>query len=228
MTGPVRVLVVDDDPLVAAVNKGFVDRVEGFRTVGVAGTGQDALDRVGHGGVDLVLLDVHLPDVPGTEVLRRLREGTPDLDVLMVTAAREVDTVQAAVRGGAVSYLLKPFTAEDLRVRLLHYRQVREHLSSVAAAEQSDVDRAFTGPSEALLARGMPKGLSRETAQRVEQALRVAGEEGLSATECAESLGASRVSARRYLEHFAATGRVGVHLRYGSTGRPERRYAWRP
>ncbi|QNG36396.1 response regulator [Geodermatophilus sp. Leaf369] len=223
----VRVLVVDDDPMVAAVNRGFVGRVDGFTVVGVAATGQDALDRVDLGGVDLVLLDVHLPDLVGTEVLRRLRESSPDVDVLMVTAAREVDTVQAAVRGGAVSYLLKPFTAEDLRVRLLHYREVREHLSSVGAAEQSDVDRAFTGPREAQLARGLPKGLSRETAQRVEQVLRAAGEPGLSASECAEALGASRVSARRYLEHHLSTGQAVVHLRYGTTGRPERRYTWR-
>ena len=91
---------------------------------------------------------------------------------------------------------------------------------------QDDVDRVFVrtaGGSAGAV--GLPKGMSAETALLVQEALR-SSEVTLSATEVAEVVGVSRVSARRYLEHFVTTGQADVRLRYGSTGRPERRYRW--
>lgn len=73
----------------------------------------------------------------------------------------------------------------------------------------------------------LPKGLTPPTAQLVERVLRAADGD-LSAAECAERCELSRVSARRYLEHFVETGAAVVRLRYGGTGRPERRYRWGP
>lgn len=216
------VLVVDDDFMVASIHTRFVDRVEGFRVVGQAATGETALAEVVRLEPDLVLLDVHLPDLSGIDVLRRLRAEGHDVGVIMVTAARESDTVRAAAAAGAAQYLVKPFEYDDLAARLATYRQAHEALRDLEAADQEDIDAVF-----APLGRGrpaLPKGLSVETARLVEDALRSA-EGDLSAAECAEQVGVSRVSARRYLEHFVAQGTATVRLRYGGAGRPERRYS---
>jgi response regulator of citrate/malate metabolism len=217
----VAVLVVDDDFMVARIHTQFVERTPGFRVVGVASTGQAALDDIARLRPDLVLLDVHLPDMTGIDVLRRLRGDGDDVGVLMVTAAREADTVRAAASGGAVHYLVKPFDYEDLRVRLETFRTAHLALSGSGAPGQQDIDAVF-GAAAPTAAAILPKGLSTETADLVESALREAGE--LSAAECADVVGISRVSARRYLEHFVARGSAGVRLQYGGGGRPERRY----
>jgi response regulator of citrate/malate metabolism len=224
-----RVLVVDDDFMVARIHRGFVERVAGFEVVGTARTGDEALALVAELKPDLVLLDLYLPDAFGLDVVARLRAAGETCDVLVITAAKEADAVRGALRQGVVGYLLKPFAFADLEQRLLTYaaeraRDLGDDLT------QAEIDAAFTssqpvgrGPVAAL-----PKGLSAETAEAVERALRESGESGetLSATECAEVVGISRVSARRYLEHFVSFGRAEVTLRYGSTGRPERRYRW--
>ena len=221
----IRVLVVDDDFMVAKVHAAFVERVPGFTVAGVAHTGREALAAVPALRPDLLLLDIHLPDLSGIEVLRGLREAGQHVDVLVVTAAKEVDTVRQALHGGIVNYLLKPFDQDALRGRLEQYAATARSLATLEEAGQSDLDRLFG--SRSLRAAGqLPKGLSKESADLVRRALReVDGD--LSASECGERTGLSRVSARRYLEHFAETGLVEVRLRHGGAGRPERRYAWR-
>lgn len=220
----IKVLIVDDDFMVAKVHAGFVRQTPGFAVVGVAHTGAQALVEAKRLQPDLVLLDIHLPDISGLDLLQQLREEVPELDVLVISAAREVDTVRRALRGGIVHYLMKPFSNEDLRERLEHYQQAYRPLaSSKSTAEQSDVNRVF-GMSRSE--RPLPKGCSVETLRLVEQLLRDTGTD-LSASEAADRLGTSRVSARRYLEYLSDDGRVEVQLRYGGVGRPERRYVWR-
>jgi response regulator of citrate/malate metabolism len=225
----IRVLVVDDDFMVARIHAAFVERVPGFGVTGVAHSGAEALRLATELRPDLVLLDIHLPDLSGIEVLRRLREGRPDVDVLVISAAKEVDTVRRALRGGVVNYLLKPFDQEALRDRLQQYARAHLPLAAAPTIAQSDLDRIFGGASRAEPVEGvgrLPKGLSAESAELVRRVLRDSDGE-LSASECAERTGLSRVSARRYLEHFTETGQAEVRLRYGVAGRPQRRYAWR-
>lgn len=225
MSDTVDVLVVDDDFLVVRVHTRFVDNVAGFRVVATAATGQQALDAVREHEPDLVLLDVHLPDMTGIEVLRRLRSDGNEVGVLMVTAAREVEQVRAARTGGAVGYLVKPFGQQDLATRLEDFRAQLQRLDEVErdSADQGEIDAIFGGASApAASPASLPKGLSAETGELVLAAVREA--QDLSATECAEAVGLSRVTARRYLEPYTATGVLQVRQQYGSIGRPERRY----
>ncbi len=236
MTGspaPIRVLVVDDDFMVAKIHRRFVEDVEGFVVVGEARTGAEALQAVADLGPDLVLLDIYLPDISGLEVLRRLRQEGGSVDVLVVTAARDVETVKESIRGGAVQYLIKPFTAEVMRDRLLDFRRARssvERLATDGEVGQRQVDKIFgTVRRPASVEAGLPKGLSIQTLRLVVTELRTAigqGDGTLSASECAVRAGLARVSTRRYLEHLAAIGYAEVSLKYGSAGRPERRYRW--
>jgi response regulator of citrate/malate metabolism len=237
----IGVLVVDDDFMVARVHRRLVERIPGFAVVGEARTGGEALQQVEELRPDLVLLDIYLPDMSGLEVVRRLRAGmgaprrpaaeegvgqavpptrSHEPDVLVITAARDAETVRSALRGGAVHYIIKPFDSAVLHDRLLHYAQKHQELQQIDAADQAKVDRIF-GASSAR--QRMPKGLTAETAELVRDALR-SSTDGLSASECAELTGVSRVSARRYLEFFVESRQAEVRLRYGTTGRPERRY----
>ncbi len=221
----IEVLIVDDDFMVARIHSGFVERTPGFAVTGVAKTGAEALALAARLQPDLVLLDVYLPDVSGLDLLGDLREAAPEVDVLVISAAREAETVRRALRGGIVHYLVKPFAYDDLRVRLEHYQLAYAAMGG-EHADQADIDRVFNiRPS----GKPLPKGFSAETLKLVEQTLRDndATPGDLSAAETASLLGISRVSARRYLEHLAGTGKAEVALRYGEVGRPERRYSWR-
>lgn len=219
-----RVLVVDDDFMVASIHTRFVERVPGFVPVGVAATGRAALEETGRLRPDLLLLDVHLPDFSGLEVLRRLRAAGDEVGVIMVTAAREAETVRAAAASGAAHYLVKPFEREDLEARLDAFRRARQALEALdgdgGRVAQDAIDQVFqtAAPARAVL----PKGLSTETADAVLASLS-AGED-LSATDVAERIGVSRVSARRYLEFFVESGRATARLQYGGAGRPQRLY----
>ncbi|MEI5523032.1 response regulator [Streptomyces brasiliscabiei] len=225
--GTIDVLVVDDDFMVARVHRTFVERVEPFRVVGVASTGEQAVAAVDELRPDLVLLDLYLPDGFGLDVIPRLRTAGHDCDVMVISAAREADSVRGAVRHGVVDYLLKPFEFEELRSRLQRYAAQRGRLLTTVVRGQADVDRVLAGATAPASAAGaLPKGMSVETAELIESTLRDA-DGTLSATECATLTGISRVSARRYLEYFHGTGSADVSLRYGVAGRPERRYSWR-
>jgi response regulator of citrate/malate metabolism len=221
----IDVLVVEDDFMVARIHRGFVDSVEGFRVVGTANCGEQALTAVAELQPDLVLLDLYLPDMFGLDVIPRLRTAGHDCDVLVISAAREAEAVRGAVRQGVVDYLLKPFDAADLKERLERYSARRGNLHAAVVTGQADVDRALGRVTAPARTPTLPKGMSVETAELVERTLRTA-DGSLSAAECATRVGISRVSARRYLEHLTVTDRAEVSLRYGHTGRPERRYQW--
>ncbi|MFE4215633.1 response regulator [Streptomyces sp. NPDC056844] len=229
--GVTKVLVVDDDFMVAKLHSRYVSALDGFTVVGVAHTGAEALQAARRLRPDLVLLDVFLPDMDGIQVLRELRAAEErdgdahSADALFITAARDAGVVRAALRAGAQHYLIKPFHRTALQEQLQHVASLRNRLDALdearQEARQEDVDRIFgTRPPGS---RELPKGLAAHTADLVERVLRE-HRDGLSASECAEAGALSRVSARRYLEYFAETGRAEVSLRYGGTGRPERRY----
>ncbi|MFF9061750.1 response regulator [Streptomyces sp. NPDC014882] len=221
----IEVLVVDDDTGVARVNAAYVGKVPGFHVAGVAHGAAEALRQVERlPRLDLILLDHHLPDGTGLEVVREIRGRGRQTDVIMVTAARDVTTVQAAMRQGALQYLVKPFSFAGLRGKLEAYAELRRTLDSRVEAEQADVDRIFgalSAPSEP----GLPKGHSPTTAELVRQSL-MSAEGPLSALEIAERTGVSRQTAQRYLKLLERTGRARLTLKYGDAGRPEHRYVW--
>jgi response regulator of citrate/malate metabolism len=220
----IRVLVVEDEPVAAEAHRTYVDRTPGFGTAAVAGTGALALAALARMPVDLVLLDMNLPDTHGLELCRRIRTARVDVDVLAVTSARELTTVRAAAAHGVVGYLLKPFTYAALRDRLLSYADYRDSVSDGHAAGQEDVDRALEGPRHQRQA-FLPKGMHRQTLDSVVAVLRAGG--GMSAAQTAEETGTSRITARRYLEYLADAGLATRAPRYGGAGRPETEYRWR-
>lgn len=224
----VRVLVVEDEELAAEAHEAYVGRVDGFEVAGVARSAADAARFLATDpDVDLMLLDMNLPDGHGLGLLSRLRAGGQVCDVIAVTAARDLDVVQHAVAQGVVLYLLKPFTFATFRAKLEQYAAYRRQLASTSdQVAQGEIDQLL-GSLRHATQEELPKGMSAETSEAVVQALRTAST-ALSASEVAELVGSSRVTARRYLEHLTDTGRAECRPRYGGGGgRPEMEYRWR-
>ena len=219
----IRTLVVDDDYRVADLHCAYVERVSGFAVAGRAHTGGEALRGVDELRPDLVLLDIYLPDISGLEVLQQLREDDhPPVDVISITAAREVESLRAAMRGGVVHYLIKPFLFATFEEKLLSYAAAHARMTRIGQAEQTDVDRIFSALRTARN-QPLPKGLSDATLDLIVQALGQS-QSGLAAAGVAEAAGVSRVTARRYLDHLCQLGKAELTMRYGGPGRPEHRY----
>lgn len=223
----VRVLVVEDEQLAAEAHAEYVRRVDGFEVAGVARSGGEAARHLSADPyVDLILLDMHLPDGHGLALLNRLRAAGHLCDVIAVTSARDTEVVRSAVAQGVVLYLLKPFSFATFRSKLEHYAAYREQLADIAEdVVQDDVDQVFGALRNRSGAAQLPKGMSADSLRQVTDVLR-GSSGGQSATEVAVSIGASRVTARRYLEHLADEGLVARSPRYGGSGRPEVAYRW--
>jgi response regulator of citrate/malate metabolism len=219
-----RTLIVDDDFMSASVHRSYTERLAGFTVVGEAHTGEEALALVRQLQPDLVLLDIYLPDMSGLEVMRRVRtEGLP-VDVIAVTAAKDVETLRGAMQGGVLHYLVKPFLFDTFRERLERYATLKRRLEKMREASQEDVDKLFS-LLRAEGRDGLPKGISSPTLGLVVEALREANE-ALTAVEVGDRAGISRGTARRYLDYLATVGTVELSLRYGAAGRPEHLYRW--
>lgn len=221
----IQTLIVEDDALVAEVHASYVERVAGFAVAGVAHRATEALELLASRPVDLVLLDFHLPDAQGLDLMRALRARTArPVDVIAVTAARDPDSIRKAIAHGVVQYLVKPFAFATFQDKLERYARYREQVAGAAEPDQAAVD-ALLGTLRGSPPATLPKGLNATTLDNVKAAVREAGEP-LTATDVAGRCGLSRVTARRYLEHLAVEGVVSLSMRYGGTGRPEHLYAW--
>ncbi|MEU1346105.1 response regulator [Streptomyces sp. NPDC005775] len=218
----IQVLVVEDDPVAADAHQLYVNRVPGFAVAAVAHTRAEAVRALDRVPVDLLLLDLYLPDGHGLQLLRALRAAGHGADVIAVTSARDLTVVREGVSLGVVQYVLKPFTFATLRDRLVRYAEFRG--AAGEASGQDEVDRALATLRTPQPAR-LPKGLSSPTLEAVTRVLRAAPD-GVTAAAAGLELGISRITARRYLEHLVTEGRAVRSPQYGQIGRPELHYRW--
>ncbi len=222
----IRTLIVDDDPAVVRLHTAYLADVPGFVLVGAVHTGRAAARFAADQPVDLVLLDINLPDFSGIEVLHRLRLVKEwNVDVLVISSARDTFTVRQALAVHIVGYLVKPFTKEAFVARLTAYRDGRASRGAEAAVAlgQGEIDGLVgaraAGATGTAAAGGLPKGLSEVTMGLVLDALTVVAP--VSVKDIADRCGASRATVRRYLDHLVRTGAVDVSHRFGARGRPE-------
>lgn len=217
----INVLLVDDEALTLELHRTSIERLEGFRVVAECSGARAAVTAILDGPqareIDLVLLDMTMPDGTGLDVLRHVRAHAADVDVIAITAVRDADVVRQVVALGAVQYLVKPFTATTFRERMEQYRAYRERMRDAAGeATQAEID-ALLGALRPTGTITLPKGLSADSLERVTETVRT--RRSLSASEAADMLGMSRVAARRYLEHLADAGRLVRAPRYGGRDR---------
>jgi response regulator of citrate/malate metabolism len=215
----IRTLVVDDDFQVAHIHARRVDRVPGFVSVGEVHNAAQARAAIAELRPDLLLLDVYLPDESGLSLLKSLHAMDGPPDCIMITAARDLGTVRAAMRGGAFYYLVKPFGFEQFARELEAYRTWRNQMDSDGPADQASVDQLFD------LHRSAVPSTPRLPATMLNVLLAVReSDEPIGAAAIADRLGMSRPTAQRNLTELERRGLVELHLTYGSTGRPTNAY----
>ncbi|MFG6492475.1 response regulator [Microbacterium sp. P03] len=225
----INVMIVDDERLTRELHREYVGRIAGFEVVAECAGARAAVTAVLEtppaGGVDLVLLDMTMPDGHGLDVARHIRARAQDVDIIAITGVRDAEVVRAAASLGVAQYLVKPFPFSTFRDRLAQYAAYREKAAAASGqATQSEID-ALLGALRPPASIDVPKGLSAGTLEKVSASARAGSP--MSAAEVASELGMSRVAARRYLEHLADVGRVERSARYGAPGRPETEYRWR-
>ncbi|MBP2635244.1 MAG: response regulator receiver and unknown domain protein [Firmicutes bacterium] len=217
-----KVLIVEDDPMVAEINKNFTEAVEGFSVAAVAKNGNEALNLLSKRSFDLVVLDNYLPEKSGIEVLAEIRRQERPIDVIMITAADDSVTITAALRYGVVAYIAKPFKFERYRAVLDAYRNFRQKSQKRKTLEQQDIDELFT-LNQNVGTEAIPKNFNVQTLSTILNYM-AAQTTYQSAEEIAAGVGISRVTARRYLEYLVEKGQVQRVMEYLSVGRPVHRF----
>jgi two-component system CitB family response regulator/two-component system response regulator DcuR len=221
-----RVLVIEDDPRIAEMHRFFVEKVTGFEVVGIAQNLEQARELVKLMAPDLLLLDLYMPDGNGMEILHQLRGEGQAVDVILITAARDAADVQQALRAGAFDYLVKPVVFFRFEQALTRFRKYHQQLQPGETLEQKDIDELSHSlqVSASAHSKNVPKGIDVLTLGKVRHVFDKVKPDGFSAEEVGERIGASRSTARRYLEYLITTGELKADVIYGSVGRPERRY----
>jgi two-component system, CitB family, response regulator len=225
MAESIEVLIIEDDPRIADIHRRFIDKIEGFVVVGAAHTGAEAKDWVSAIKPDLILLDVYLPDMLGTELLTFIQAESIDSDVIFITASAEVNVVKQAFRGGVVDYILKPLTFDRFQDSLHSYREKRKTLAGSGNLQAESI-LSLWHPGKSSAGAGVvlpPKGIDPITMEKVLFHIKQQAN-GITAEKLGAASGLSRSTARRYLEFLVAERKATAELTYGTIGRPERRY----
>lgn len=227
MPEAIDVLIVEDDPMVAAIHRQFIGAVPGFIVAGVVSSGKDALEFLRQHPVRLVILDVFLPGMDGVATLQKIREMNRTVGVIVVSASRDTNTINAVLKAGAFDYVIKPFVFERIQTSLRSFQQLENRLNRGAdQIDQKELDRLLQVQQKETAANDLPKGLNPQTLQQVKNLLGHAASP-LSSVETAQALKISRITARRYLEYLVAAGEATLELEYQKVGRPTNRYALR-
>jgi two-component system CitB family response regulator len=231
MTGDIQVLIVEDDVNIAEINRRFIEKIPGFKVVGMATTGEQAQDWLDVLQPHLVLLDVYLPDMKGTELVKYVRYHFEHIDIIMVTAANEVEIVRKALHGGVFDFIVKPLMFDRIKESLLNYQNRVQEMNESEILNEKQIRKLWSSShdEDSLLhqgnsIQGMPKGIDQLTLDKVSRYISDIGGEGTTADSLSTEVGVSRSTARRYLEYLVAKKQVRTELIYGNVGRPERRY----
>lgn len=225
----IQVLIIEDDVRIAEINKRFVMKIEGFEVIGIATDGAQAHDMLEILKPDLVLLDLHLPDIQGLELLKHIKQHYSTSDVIMITAAKDLPTVRASIQSGVFDYIVKPVIFDRFRETLEKFKRFWESINALEGDEpmvdQQKIDElmrksALEGGFQHAV---VPKGIDQLTLQKVMLHLKRL-QEPYTADLISRNLGISRSTARRYLEYLVSQGTVTADLSYGTVGRPERVY----
>jgi len=220
-----NVLIVDDDPKIAEIHRHFTEKVEGFSVCGIADTLEDAEKMAQLLEPDLILLDLYFPEGLGTEILWKIRARRQATDIILITAAKELEPLQEAMRGGVFDYIIKPVMFPRFKEALERFCEHRKQLYTEGTLNQQDVDRLLNPYKDSQPGEPeYPKGIDPLTLKKIRTVFDLPHPEGLSADEVGQQIGASRTTARRYLEYLTAGGQLSAELIYGAVGRPERKY----
>jgi two-component system, CitB family, response regulator MalR len=218
----IKVLIVEDDPMVAEFNRRYLKEMNGFFLSGIVHNVGDAKEFLNIEKVNLILLDVYMPGTNGLELLHFIREQKMAVDVILITAAADVEKIQTALRLGAVDYLIKPFEFERFNQALMQYKEKYAFFEKKQVFNQEELDDRLLHcdqrPSGEAI-NDLPKGLTSSTLQNIIHVIKSKEGSLFSTDDIAESTYISRVSVRKYLKYLTHLGVLEESLTYG-IGRP--------
>ena len=219
-----NVLIVEDDFRIAEIHKQFLENIEGVKVVGKALRAKESWGFIETHQVDLVLVDVYMPDQLGIDLVIELKKTYEHLDFIMITAARDTNLLERSMKAGVFYYLIKPVQLEKLENVIGLYKDQKKLIKSTEYVDQTMIDVFFRNTkTEKVSKEALPKGINELTLAKVLEVVKDLPD-GTTAEEMGDLLGASRTTARRYMEHLVSTGKMKAELEYGIVGRPERKY----
>ncbi|EGS9999575.1 response regulator [Clostridium perfringens] len=216
-----KILIVEDDPMVALINKRFLENM-GFKNIlGPVQTEEEIIKVLDKENIDLILLDVYLPKKNGIDILKSLRYKKYLTDVIMITAANSVEEVKRAFAYGVTDYLVKPFEFERFEEAINKYKQKNNLLNKREALSQKDIDVISKSLEEKI---ELPKGLNQKTLDRIMEFLKENQGKVWTLREIAYELKISNVTIKKYMDYLEDVKKVNVTLTSGNVGRPEYKY----
>lgn len=221
----IHVLIVEDDPMVSQLNKRYIESLDAFKVIGEAANGLEALEFCSKKDIDLIILDVYMPKLNGIKFFKEMRKRDIVADVILVTASKEIDTVEEVLKMGAFDYLVKPFEYERLKKSLANYLERYQILNDKNQLKQGELDKIFLGKSKSNSDIGLQKGLHKRTLNRVRSFLKD-NPKYYTSEEIALELSLTKVTIRRYLEYLESTGEIKLEIEYGTVGRPTHLYKY--
>ena len=216
----IRVIIVEDDPMVAQLNADYLDRLEGVRVTGVFANGLEALEYLKKNPVELAVLDVYMPICGGIELLRQIRATGIQTAVIMITAATEMAVVDEALLLGIVDYLIKPFSYERLRDTVLRFRDKLSLRQGVEKANQDMVDKLMGKRTPKKANDDLPKGLNARTLTAIREVIDQSPNGEHTCESISAASGLSRVTVRHYLNYLIDVGELVSSIDYETGGRP--------
>lgn len=216
----IHVMIVDDDPMVAEINKQYLSKIAGFCLAATANSVDEAVSLLKKHEIQLILLDIFMPGKVGLELLTYLRKNEMEIDVIIISAASDLERIQKALRYGITDYLIKPFEFERFNAALKGYQQKTQLISKQNAVSQQELDLLLLNREESAIAEELPKGLTKDTLKQIWESIQDLKDEAFSTDEVANNVGISRVSARKYLNFLKEIGILDVKVIYGTIGRP--------
>ena len=214
-----KVLIVEDDPMVAMINEQYIKRNKNFTLVGKCNDGMSALSFLEKNDIDLIILDVYMPKMNGFETLREIRNRQITTDVIMVTAANDIDSLEEALHLGVVDFLVKPFTFDRFQMALEKYIAQNNALKDIETLNQKSIDHIFDNSrkkSDDLF----PKGIQERTLIIIMEYLNSNKGKWFTGDDIAAKVGLTSVTVRRYMNYLAESGRVVSEINYETGGRP--------
>lgn len=216
-----NILIVEDDPMVAQINQQFIKKIDDQTSVDIASNVKEAIKHIENKEIDLLLLDIYMPEENGLTFLKYIREQGYKIDAILITAATDIEEIQTAFRYGAVDYLIKPFDFERFQQSLLRYKKGLTFFNKTSSINQTDIDADFL--NKEIVDRDselkLPKGVTEATLQVIIDKMKYFEENEFSTDDISKRVNISRVSVRKYLKFLTDIEVLEESLNYG-IGRP--------
>lgn len=220
----IKVMIIEDDPMVRDINSRFLKRIDGFKLYKAVGNLTEAKQFIKSKNLDLILLDVFLPNENGIDFLKWLRSEEIKTDVILITADKTIERVQEAFRYGAVDYLIKPFNFERFKESLIQFKERYYEFKNIEEIEQSKLDKLMLNSDTIQKEEGLAKGFNKYTYKSLWNEIEKINGEYFTSEDMSERIKVARVTVRRYLEYMEKEGHLEKIVEYGKVGRPQHKF----